>query len=223
VALSLDDATLDAHSHGYTQEKPIVTTIPYSEEKQTQIATLDFQKTALISYMLRALGAVIFGGLFYTIANAIHPDTGLTFESLVTIAIDGVPDIVSIGLIIFAVVFVLWLHELVHASVFYLHNGAPPRIGIHGPIIFASAEGYLNTRNAMMVNALAPFVVISVLGLLLMAIAPVTMLAWIFIPTVANAAAAGGDFMAVNWLMGLPSRTKIEDHGDLLIAYDSTI
>jgi len=26
--------------------------------------------------------------------------------------------------------------------------------------------------------------------------------------------------MAVNWLIGLPRGTKIEDHGDLLIAYD---
>ena len=202
-----------------------MTTIPDSHENQKQISTLDFrnnQMLVIISYALRALGAVIFGGLFYVAANAIHPDAGLTFESLVTIAIDGVPDIVSIGLIVVAVIFVLWLHELVHASVFYLHTGAPPRIGIRGPIIFASAEGYLNTRNAMMVNALAPFVVISVLGLLLMAIAPVTVLAWVFIPTVANAAAAGGDFMAVNWLNGLPHGTKIEDHGDLLIAYHAT-
>jgi len=197
-----------------------MTTISYSHENQKQISTLDFQKTAIISYVLRGLGAVIFGGLFYAAANAIHPDAALTFESLVTIAIDGVPDIVSIGLIIFAVIFVLWLHELVHASVFYLHMGAPPRIGIRGPIIFASAEGYLNTRTAMMVNAMAPFVVISALGLLLIAVAPVTVLAWVFIPTVANAAAAGGDFMAVNWLIGLPRGTKIEDHGDLLIAYD---
>lgn len=200
-----------------------MTTIPYSPENQTPISTLDFhenQMLVIISYALRALGAVIFGGLFYAAANAIHPDAGLTFESLVSIAIDGVPDIVSIGLIVFAVVFVLWLHEVVHAGVFYAHTGAPPRIGIRGPIIFASAEGYLNTRNAMMVNALAPFVVISVLGLLLMAIAPVTAMAWVFIPTVANAAAAGGDFMTVFWLLGLPRNTKIEDHGDLLIAYD---
>lgn len=112
-----------------------MTTISYPHENQKQISTLDFQKVALICYILRALGAVVFGGLFYAAANAIQPDAGLTFESLMTIAIDGIPDIVSISLIIFAVVFVLWLHELVHASVFYLHTGAPPRIGIRGPII----------------------------------------------------------------------------------------
>ncbi|MEL7432596.1 MAG: DUF3267 domain-containing protein [Chloroflexota bacterium] len=202
-----------------------MTTISYPRDNHTQISTLDFrdnQKLVIISYALRVLGAVIFGGLFYAVADAIHPNAGLTFEVLVTIAIDGVPDIANIGLIVFAVVFVLWLHELVHASVFYAHVGAPPHIGIRGPIIFASAEGYLNTRNAMMVNALAPFVVISVLGMMLMAIVPVNALAWIFIPTVVNAAAAGGDFMAVFWLLELPHNTKIEDHGDVLIAYEHT-
>jgi hypothetical protein len=29
--------------------------------------------------------------------------------------------------------------------------------------------------------------------------------------------------MAVNWLIGLPRGTKIEDHGDLLIAYDPSV
>lgn len=195
------------------------TTIPANH---TQISTLDFRdnkQMVLMSYLLRAIGAVVFGALFTLAVNLIHPDAALTFEDLITIAIDGVPGIVSIGLIVLAVVFVLWLHELVHASAFFIHTGAPPRIGIRGPMIFASAEGYLNARNAMIVNALAPFVVISALGLLLMLVVPVAALAWVFIPTVANAAAAGGDFIAVYWLMSLPGRAKIEDHGDLLIAY----
>ena len=126
-------------------------TMPDFHENKRQISTLDFRdnKQLIISYLLRVLGTVAFGWLFYTAANIIHPEAELTFESLVTISINGVPDIVSIGLILFVVIFVLWLHELVHASVFYVHTGAPPHIGIRGPIIFASAEGYLNTRNAM--------------------------------------------------------------------------
>ena len=203
-----------------------MTRINHSRDNLTQISTLDFrnnQRLVAISYGLRAIGVVLFVGLFYLVSSLIHANTALTIETLITIAIDGVPSIVSIGLIIFAVVFVLWLHELVHASVFYLHTGAPPRIGIRGPIIFASAEGYLNTRNAMIVNALAPFVVISAIGLLLMAVTPITALAWVFIPTVVNAAAAGGDFMGVYWLLSLSPDVKIEDHGDLLIAYNPSV
>jgi len=193
-----------------------------SNTQQQQISTLDFrdnQTLVIISYVLRAIGVLIFGALFYVAVSNIHPNANLTIESLVSIAIEGVPDIISIGLIIVAVIAVISLHELVHASVFYLHTGAPPKIGIRGVIVFASAEGYMNTRNAMMVNALAPFIVISLLSLLLMFVIPVSAMAWIFIPAVVNAAAAGGDFMAVFWLLRLPQSTQIEDHGDVMIAY----
>lgn len=195
------------------------------QDSHMPISTLDFRdnkQMMLFSYGLRAMGAIVFSAIFYLIVGQVHPDVGLTLESLITIRVDGLPDIVSIALIIGAVVFVLWLHELIHASVFMAHTGATPNIGMRGPMIFASAEGYMNTRNAMIINALAPFVVISVLGLLLMAIVPVSALAWVFIPTVANAAAAGGDFMAVYWLLSLPGHAKIEDHGDVLIAYQPT-
>lgn len=138
---------------------------------------------------------------------------------MLTIKILGVPDFVSIVLIVLDVVFVLWLHELVHATVFYLHTGAPPRMGMRGAMIFASAEGVFNTRNAMIINALAPFFVISLLGMLLMQLVPLSVLAWVFIPTVVNAAASGGDFMAVYWLLPLPAQSHIEDHGDILTAY----
>jgi len=186
-----------------------------------QISKLDFRdntRLMLASYGLRLIGAVVFSIVFYVIVQQLYPIQAVSLESLITIKLDGVPDIASIALIIIAVVGVLWLHELIHATVFFIHTGASPYIGIRGPIIFASAVGYLNTRNAMIVNALAPFIVISLLGVPLMSVVPFDFLAWIFIPTVANAAAAGGDFMAVYWLLSLPKDSQIEDHGDVLIA-----
>jgi hypothetical protein len=42
---------------------------------------------------------------------------------------------------------------------------------------------------------------------------------WVFIPVVVNAAAAGGDFIAVLWLLRLPNEAMIEDNGDVLTAY----
>lgn len=190
-------------------------------QKSTEISKLDFRDNTqlmLISYGLRLIGAVVFSIAFYLIVQQMYPSQAVSLESLITIKLEGIPDIASIVLIIGAVVGVLWLHEMIHATVFFFHTGSSPQIGMRGPIIFASAVGYLNTRNAMIVNALAPFVVISLLGVLLMTVVPQQLLAWIFIPTVANAAAAGGDFMAVQWLLSLPKDSQIEDHGDVLIA-----
>lgn len=198
----------------------IITNLP-EHQHATEISKLDFRdnkQLMLISYALRLIGAVAFSTVFYFIVQQLYPTQSISLESLITIKLEGGPDIISILLIVIAVVGVLWFHEMIHATVFFIHTGAPPHIGIRGPIIFASAVGYLNTRNVMIVNALAPFVVISMLGMLLLAVVPQGLLAWLFIPTVANSAAAGGDFMAVYWLLSLPKGSQIEDHGDVLIA-----
>ncbi len=195
-----------------------------NHQKSTEISKLDFRDNTqlmLASYGLRLIGAVVFSIVFYLIVQQMYPNQAVSLESLIMIKLEDLPDIVSIVLIIIAVIGVLWLHEVIHAAVFFFHTGASPRIGMRGPIIFASAVGYQNTRNTMIINALAPFVVISVLGMLLMTVVPANLLAWIFIPTVANAAAAGGDFMAVYWLLSLPDDTQIEDHGDILVAHQS--
>lgn len=71
----------------------------------------------------------------------------------------------------------------------------------------------------MTINALAPFVVISILGIILITFMPISFLPWVFIPTVVNAAAAGGDFMGVVWLLRQPDDVMIEDNGDVLTAF----
>ncbi|MGJ3240729.1 MAG: DUF3267 domain-containing protein [Anaerolineae bacterium] len=177
-----------------------MTTIPNIDNKVIPVSTLDFrdnQQLVMLSYVLRIIGAIAFSALFFSLVTRYYPNEALSLQSLFTIKLADVPDIVSIGLIVLDVVFVLWLHELIHATTFFLHTGAPPRMGIRGAMIVASAQGLLNTRHAMMVNALAPFVIISVLGLVMMFVIPLSVLAWVFIPTVVNVAAAGDDFMAV--------------------------
>lgn len=187
-----------------------------------ELSRLDFRnntRLTILSYLLRLISAVILGVLFFLIVQRLRPDETLTLTALISIGIDGVPAIASIILVVATVIGVLVLHECVHAAVFAITSGAPPRIGIRGAIIFASAEGYLSSRNAMLVNAIAPFAVISALGLLLLPIVPSAALAWIFIPTVVNAAVAAGDVMVVAWLATLPTTAMIEDYGDVLEAY----
>ena len=85
----------------------------------------------LSSYGLRIVGAVLFSLLFFVIVQQIYPNDAIALESLITIKLMSVPDIVSIVLIVITIVGVLWLHELIHATVFFIHTGAPPRIGMN--------------------------------------------------------------------------------------------
>jgi hypothetical protein len=187
----------------------------------TEIGTLDFQSSSNLfaGYALRAAGLVIFAALFVVIARAAHPDLPLAADTFIGIAIEGAAVWVSILFLIFAVAGVLYLHELIHAAAFFAFCGAPPKIGAKRWLIFAAAPGYLNRRGTMAANALAPFVVISLVGAALLVFLPTAHLSWVFVPTVVNAAAAGGDFLAVAWLGKLPEGSWLEDDGERLTAY----
>ncbi|MCP4139534.1 MAG: DUF3267 domain-containing protein [Chloroflexi bacterium] len=187
------------------------------------IAILDLAEkgTLAFSYFLRAFGFALFTGLFIVLTRFLYPHLPTTVETYLNIALPNLPGIVSILLAAASVIAVLALHELVHATVFYLDQRIPAKIGGRGLLIFASAPGYLVGRTSMIINALAPFIIISALGFLLIALVSENLLSWIFISTVANAAAAGGDFIAVAWLLKQPKNVRIEDTGDVLTAYQA--
>jgi hypothetical protein len=193
------------------------------EEKYMENSRLDFsadKSKLIVSYMIRLIGLFLFYYLFGGIITIIRPEIPFSFDTFLTISIANIPHWLSIIFIILVVMLVLYLHELVHASLFFLSQGVPPKIGINGPIIYAAASGYLNARSIMIINALTPFTVISVFGLILSAILPPSVLPWTFIPSAINAAAAGGDFIAVFWLIKLPAYAIIQDYGDILVAYE---
>lgn len=193
-------------------------------EGYTKLSYLDFnedKRQLALSYLLRLIGVVIFGLVFVGFSRLIHPELPISLSAFFSIQLPNTPAVVSYLLVAVSVVLVLTLHELVHAAVFYFDQRIPPQIGWRGLTIFAAAPGYLSARSIMIVNALAPFVVISILGMVLIALLPVGFLPWILIPTVVNAAAAGGDFMGVVWLQRQPADAMIEDNGDVLTAYQA--
>lgn len=178
---------------------------------------LDFRnnkKQLINSYLLRLLGLIIFGIVFFAIASWYNNQT--TIQTLFNLEIEGLSGFVSILLLISDVIFVLYLHELIHASVFYITHKQKPKIGINGFVIFAAAPEQILTKQQLIINALAPFGVISIIGIILMFFIPAHYIAWIFIPTLVNAAAAGGDFMTVFFVKKYPKNYRYNDIGDIL-------
>ena len=187
-----------------------------------QVGALDFRnnKQALIvSYVLRAAGVFVFGALFLMITKYLATGNEIILKQLISIEIKSLPSGLSIFLIILDVVFVLFLHELIHASVVFITHGQKPKIGIRKLIIYAASPESVLTKTQFIITALAPFLVISIIGCMLIFFVPYNYLSWIFIPTVVNAAAAGGDFMAVVWALKQPENAKFIDKGDITYAY----
>ncbi len=191
-------------------------------ENLNQIDSLDFRnnkKQLIISYFLRAIGVIVFGYIFLLITNILANDSEVVLKELINIEIKSLPAILSVILIIIDVSIVIFLHELIHASVVFLTHRQKPRIGIRGLIVYAAAPESALTKTQFIITALAPFLLISIIGCMLIFFIPQSFLSWIFIPTVVNAAAAGGDFMAVLWALKQPENTKFIDEGDITYAY----
>ncbi len=187
-----------------------------------QIDSLDFRNNKqhlLFSYVLRLIGVVLFGLLFLFITKAIKNSSEVSLLHLVNIQIPSVPAFVSILLVALDVILVLYLHELIHAAVVFITHKQKPHIGIRGFVIFAAAPDKILTKTQFIVNAMAPFTVISLIGVALIFLLPQPLLSWVFIPTVVNAAAAGGDFMAVIWALKQPPNAVFIDYGDTTNAY----
>lgn len=90
---------------------------------------------------------------------------------------------------------------------------------MRGFIIFAAAPNKVLNKYQLIINAFAPFTLITILGFTLIYFININNLSWVFIPTVVNAAAAGGDFMTVLWAAKQTNKTKFVDSGDITIAY----
>jgi hypothetical protein len=196
--------------------------MPATHDSLQKIDSLDFRhntRQLLLSYLLRVIGVVVFGWLFLIITKGITGNDTIGLKSLVDISIQSFPAIGSILLIALDVICVLYLHELVHAAVVFVTHRQKPHIGMRGFVIFAAAPDKVLTKTQFIVNAMAPFTVISLIGILFIFYIPLYTLSWVFIPTVVNAAAAGGDFMAVIWALKQPKNTKFIDYGDITNAY----
>ncbi|HEX7541631.1 MAG TPA: DUF3267 domain-containing protein [Anaerolineales bacterium] len=106
------------------------------------------------------------------------------------------------------------LHELVHGVFFWLFTRSRPTFGFRGWYAFAAAPGWLLTRGQYLVVTLAPFVLLSILGIILLAIVPTGALAAILAGTVMNAAGAVGDLWVVFLILREHRPIMIEDLGD---------
>lgn len=187
-----------------------------------EIAALDFRnnkKQLIVSYILRIVGFATFGLLLALLSHFIYPHVSLQIDDLISIKIPGIANWMSIILLIAVVVLVLSLHELIHATVAFISNGQKPKIGMRGLVIFAAAPDSQLSKKALIINALAPFIIISLIGIILIGIIPASFVAWIYIPTVVNAGSAGGDFQMVAWSLKHPKGTIYIDQGDITKAY----
>ena len=194
--------------------------LPLNKDYQI-IDKLDFRNNRLdlvVSYFLRIIGLFVFGAIFYWVYTNQIGD--VPFLTLLNIEINNVSPIISIALLMIDIVFILYLHEMIHATVFYFIHKQKPQIGIRGFVIFAAAPEQILSKREVIVNAIAPLIVITVIGLMMLSQVSISSASWIFLPILINAAASGGDLMTVYFVLKQKEKTLFNDIGDIIYAVE---
>jgi predicted metal-dependent HD superfamily phosphohydrolase len=171
------------------------------------------ERNSGIAANLAGLGLLfVFGWLLVQLAAAIRPeiDSGGFFD-----VIKGLePLYLLVGL------FVLLIgHELLHGLFFWIYTGERPSFGFKVVYAYASAPEWYIPRDKFVVTGLAPLVIISLVGLILLPLIPFSYVAELVLLVAFNAAASVGDMIAAGWLSTRPNTALVRDSGARMDVY----
>jgi hypothetical protein len=114
------------------------------------------------------------------------------------------------------------VHELIHGLFFWLFTRERPTFGFKGAYAYAAAPDWYMPRNQYAIVGLAPLVLMTLAGLVLLPVIPVWAIPALLFVVVTNAAGAVGDIAVVGWLLLQPRATLVNDIGDAVTLYRPT-
>ena len=184
-------------------------------EGYRSIGTLDLTKNLRLLVYMNIAGAVLLVGFYYLFIRAamwMRPEAasqGLTssFQGL-----GGVLVILLAVVIIYAAVIVL--HEGTHGIFLAWFTRTRPVFAFRGYYAYAAAPGWYFPRNQYMLVSLAPLVLLSLLGLVLLAFVPAGWFLTVISFAAFNGSGAIGDLAVFIWLLRQPPTCLAYDVGD---------
>lgn len=189
--------------------------LPVGYVQQGVIDLSKDRRLLILVNLLALLLLFVFGGVFLWLARILRPELA---------AVELIPQ-GSGGLILFllevlAVSFVMVVaHEGIHGLFFWRITRHKPHYGFRGAYAYAAAPGwYIPVRQYIWVG-IAPLVIISAVGVALLAVIPLELVLPLLLLLIMNAAGAVGDLLAVGWILTKPAGWLAEDKGDSITLY----
>lgn len=166
------------------------------------------QRGMLLWLNLMSLIPLVVGGLLiFGVWLVYHEELGGP------LAINALPENVPSWLGLVLVLLVLPLHELMHGLAIQ-HYGHRPRYGFKLMVLFATSDGAYFRRGEFIRVALAPLVLISAAGLVVMVFLPKELGYWVALAATLNAAGAIGDLWMTAVALRFDRSALIRDEED---------
>jgi hypothetical protein len=173
-----------------------------------QIGDIDLSKDTKLLFWLNIVGLILFicfGWLFWRFTIFQRPDFNNTHHPINFLIIVG---------IIIITLFVFIFHEILHGCFFWIFTQSRPKFGFKGAYAYAAAPEWYIHRNAYLVIGIAPLLLITLIGLILIPVIPNFYLIILIYALTLNASGSVGDIAVCLWLLRHPSSTLIQDYGD---------
>ena len=153
----------------------------------------------------------LFGWLFFIIANWLRPAESANLLNFSSTGGGLLLRIVGVLVLMFVLIYI---HEGIHGLGFWLATRTRPVFGFRVIYAYAAAPDWYIPRDSYLLVGLAPFVVISALGVFLMAVVPAGAIAAVLLFVVMNASGSIGDLWVVLLLLRQPADALACDKGD---------
>lgn len=182
--------------------------------------TLDLTKDKRALILLNVAGfvlLVLLGPLFYKIALLLRPDVSLSDLGVTLVGFSDVLLALLAVVVLYAAVIVL--HEGAHGIFLWWYSRSRPVFAFRGYYASAAAPGWFFPRNQYIIVGLAPLVLLTVVGFIILLFAPESWFVALITFMVLNASGAIGDMAVVWWLLRQPATGLAFDVGDAVTIY----
>lgn len=181
--------------------------------------TVNITKSPGLFILLNLLGVVVLlaaGALFVQIGYALRPDD---MDALLLDLASGFNLLPSLLILLAILLVMVVVHEAIHGFFFWLYTRARPAFGVGAGYAYAAAPGWYLPRDQYLLVGISPLLVISLVGVLLLALVPSALLLPVLALIIVNASGAVGDLAVVAWLLTLPRESLASDDGDAVTVY----
>ncbi len=184
------------------------------------VGTLNLTKNLRLLVYLNVAGAVLLVGFYYVFIRAalwMRPEAARQGLSGGSLNLSGMLVLLLAVIGVYAAVIVL--HEATHGIFMFWFTHSRPVFAFRGYYAYAAAPGWYFPRGQYMLVSLAPLVLLSLLGLVVLAFVPAGWFLAVISFIAFNGSGAVGDLAVFFWLLRQPSTCLAFDVGDAVTLY----
>jgi hypothetical protein len=197
--------------------------LPVNYRQQASLDLSKNKKAIVGAIILGIVLLIVVGWLLMQFISFLRPSAlvGLKFGNILTLSPNGKFSVVlPIPDIFIALFLVMLIHELVHGAFYWYFTYQRPIFGIKGLSFYSAASPNVYIpRNQYLIVGVAPFVLLTLVGLLLLLYVQVFALSIISLFIIFNAAGAAGDLVMAIRFLSYPPNTFMQDHNTGVVVF----